>query len=146
LEIGRKKMFLNNSFGKNLDIVHRAMDVSMLRQQVIANNMANSDVPHFKRSNVNFESELKRVFDQNETVSTFQAKRTDERHYTFTETRDYRDVRPRTILDHTSTTKANGNNVDAEREVMLAVQNQLRYEAMVKYVSNQFSQMNIVLQ
>ena len=50
-----------NSFSRSVDLLHRAMDVSTLRYQVSANNLANSEVPNFKRTVVNFESELKRA-------------------------------------------------------------------------------------
>ena len=56
-------MFLNNSFGKTVDILHRTMDAATLRQQILANNIANADTPNFKRSSLNFESELKRALE-----------------------------------------------------------------------------------
>jgi len=52
-----------NSFLRTTDILHRALDVNSLRYTVTSNNLANSDVPNFKRTEVNFESELKRAFD-----------------------------------------------------------------------------------
>ena len=52
-----------NSFTRSIELLQKALDVNSLRYQVTANNMANSEVPNFKRSVVNFESELKRAFD-----------------------------------------------------------------------------------
>ncbi len=46
-------------------LLERAMDVESIRRRVISNNIANVDVPHFKRSEVNFESELRRVISEN---------------------------------------------------------------------------------
>ena len=46
-----------NSFTRSIDLLQREMDVTSLRYQVTANNLANSEVPNFKRSTVNFESE-----------------------------------------------------------------------------------------
>ncbi|MDR0690236.1 MAG: flagellar basal body protein, partial [Spirochaetaceae bacterium] len=48
---------IENNFSKTVDMIHRAMDVNLLRRSVIANNLANAEVPNFKRSDVNFESE-----------------------------------------------------------------------------------------
>ena len=56
-------MFFSGAFGKNVDIIQRELDVSIIRRNVIANNIANSDTPNFKRTVVNFESELKRALD-----------------------------------------------------------------------------------
>ena len=55
-----------NTFTRAVDMLQRSMDVLSLRYQVTANNLANSEVPNFKRSTVNFESELKRAFESEE--------------------------------------------------------------------------------
>ena len=50
-----------NSFTRSVDLLQREMDVTSLRYQVTENNLANSEVPNYKKQYVNFESELKRV-------------------------------------------------------------------------------------
>jgi flagellar basal-body rod protein FlgB len=137
-------VFLNNSFGKTVDIMHRTMDVSMLRQQVIANNIANADTPNFKRSTVNFEAELERALDSEKTNKP-KAYLTDSRHIPFDKTQDYRDVRPRKVLDYLTTADNNGNNVDVEQESMNLLQNQLRYRLLTKAVAEEFNRVNMVL-
>lgn len=137
-------MFQGNSFGKTVDILHRTMDVSLLRRQVIANNIANSDTPNFKRSTVSFEAELKRALDS-ESTRKMRAALTDPRHIPFDRPADYRNVKPRRILDYLSTSKNNGNNVDVEQEMMDSLQNQLNYNLMTAAISNQFTQVNMVL-
>ena len=57
-----------NTFSRSIDLLQREMNVANLRYQVSANNLANSEVPNFKRSTVNFESELKRAFDSEEAA------------------------------------------------------------------------------
>ena len=52
-----------SSFTKTIDLLHRALDVSTLRYSVSSNNLANAEVPNFKRTDVNFESQLKRALD-----------------------------------------------------------------------------------
>ena len=137
-------MFEGNSFGKTLDILHRSMDVSMLRRGVLADNLANADTPNFKRSVVNFESELKRALDSS-GPRKMPAALTDPRHIPFERPADYRDVGPRRVLDYLSTSDNNGNNVDLEEESMLLLQNQLNYELLTRVVTNQFAQINLVL-
>ena len=41
-----------NSFQKTVDLLHRALDVNALRYTVSANNLANSEIPDFKRTSV----------------------------------------------------------------------------------------------
>lgn len=137
-------MFLQNSFGKTVDILHRSMDVEMLRRRVSANNIANADTPNFKRSTVNFESELSRAL-ASEKVSKPAAALTDDHHIPFDRVQNYRDVKPRRVLDYLSQSDNNGNNVDVEEESMLLLQNQLRYDLMGRAMSNQFSRINLVL-
>jgi flagellar basal-body rod protein FlgB len=137
-------MFEQNSFGKTIDILHRTMDVSLLRRNVIADNVANADTPNFKRSDINFEAELKRALEANKSRK-LEAKLTHERHVSFNRNVDYRNVGPRRVLDYLTTTDNNGNNVDLENESMALLQNQLRYELMTTLVANKYSQINSVL-
>lgn len=120
------------------------MDATTLRQQVLANNISNADTPNFKRSSLNFEAELKRAL-ESEDVHKPQAALTHEKHISFDRVQNYRDVQPTRFLDYLTQTDNNGNNVDAEQESMLLLQNQLRYDLLTRSISNQFTQMNIVL-
>ena len=137
-------MFLQNSFGKTVDMLHRNLDVSMLRRDVIANNIANADTPNFKRTVVNFESSLKRAI-ESERYEGLPAKLTDPRHIPFHRAIDYRSVMPRRVLDYLTTSDNNGNNVDLEEENMLALHNQLSYNLMVQSISFEFTQVNSAL-
>ena len=135
-----------NTFTRSVDLLQRAMDTTALRYQVSANNLANSEVPNFKRSVVNFESELKRAFDSEEkSRNSFKLTLTDERHIQINEPYDYRDVEPRRVLDYTTTAKANGNNVDAETEANNILQIQMQYRLLTQLTSFEFSQLNTVM-
>ena len=138
-------MFLNNSFGRTMDILHRSMDVSQLRQDVIANNIANADTPNFKRTVVNFESQLAYALDESSREPRFRTALTDERHIPFHRAPDYRDVMPRRYNDYWTNVKNNGNNVDIEEESMNLMNNQLLYQSMTRAVSDQFTRVNLVL-
>lgn len=135
-----------NTFTRSIDLLQRAMDATSLRYQVSANNLANSEVPNFKRSTVNFESELKRAFESEEKAKNgFQLTRTDSRHISLNEPYDYRNVEPRRILDYATTAKANGNNVDAETEANNILQIQMQYRLLTQLTSFEFSQLNTVM-
>jgi len=138
-------MFENSSFGKTVDLLHRAMDVATLRRQVIANNIANSEVPNFKRSTVNFESSLKRALESEELEPVLPMATTDPRHIKSWQSVDYRSVEPRRVLDYLTSSKNNGNNVDPEQELMDSLSNQLFYTLQTQAVAHQFNQVNLVL-
>ncbi|MFO8063158.1 MAG: flagellar basal body rod protein FlgB [Spirochaetota bacterium] len=140
-------MFLESSFGKTVDVLQRSMDVSLLRQDVISNNIANSDTPNFKRSEVNFETALKDALESEQRAErSFPAAMTNERHIPFDRSVDYRNVEPRRVLDYQTTSKNNGNNVDIEQESMELLNNQLLYTLMTDSVRSEFQRLNLVLQ
>jgi flagellar basal-body rod protein FlgB len=134
----------SGSFGKTIDLMRREMDVLVLRRNVIADNIANAETPNFKRTVVNFESELKRALDS-ERVRPPAQFITDPRHIPFRQPRDYRTVSPRLMLDYLTTSKNNGNNVDIEEEGMLAQENQLLYQTLATAINSQYNLVNLVL-
>lgn len=135
-----------NSFTRSIDLLQREMDVTSLRYQVTANNLANSEVPNFKRSTVNFESELKRAIDsEKEAENAFHLNTTNSRHIQVNVPYDYREVQPRRVLDYVSTAKANGNNVDAETEANNILQIQMQYRMLTQLTSFEFDQVNTAM-
>jgi flagellar basal-body rod protein FlgB len=134
-----------NSFHKTVDLLHRAMGAQQVRRSVIANNLANAQVPNFKRSVVNFESELKRALDTEKQKPALELVRTDPKHFSNYKEKDYRDVQIRRVLDYASTYNNNGNNVDPEQEVASALENQMAYMLLTQAASFEFSQINQVL-
>jgi len=122
------------------------MDVSTLRYSTAANNLSNSEVPNFKRTDVNFESELKRALDsETNAKGQFQLATSADKHIKSDGVIDYRTVEPRRVLDYTTTAKANGNNVDPEQEAMNLLRIQLNYQMLTQLQTFEFAQANTVL-
>lgn len=135
-----------NSFENSVDLLSRALDVQSLRYQVTANNIANSEVPNYKKQQVNFESELKRAFEsRDKSHEGFRMITSDSRHVQSEQPRDWRKVEPRRVTDYTTTAKANGNNVDAEQEAMNLVQIQMQYQLLTQLENFEFSQVNTAM-
>jgi flagellar basal-body rod protein FlgB len=113
---------------------------------VTANNIANSEVPNYKKQYVNFESELARAFESRDNDhNAFHMITTDSRHIESERPRDWHDVEPRRVTDYLTTAKANGNNVDAEQEAMNLVQIQMQYQLLTRLENFEFSQVNIAM-
>lgn len=135
-----------NTFTKSVDLLQRALNVTTLRYNVTADNITNSEVPNFKRSSVNFESELKRAFESEEKAkNAFELNTNDSRHIKVNEVYDYRDVEPRRVRDYLSTSKANGNNVDIETEAMNVVKMDLQYRLLSQLENFEFSQVKTAM-
>jgi flagellar basal-body rod protein FlgB len=138
-------MTFSGAFGRNLEMLTREMNVTTLRQSVIANNIANTDTPNFKRSDVNFESQLKRALDSEKAAQPFPQYITDPRHIAFDKPMDWRQVQPVRVLDYLTESKNNGNNVDIEQEGMSFLNSQLMYTTLAQVISSEFQRVNIVL-
>jgi len=138
-------MVVNNSFTKTVDLLHRAMSTSALRESVYANNLSNADVPNFKRTEVNFESELKRALDTEKQKPAMELNLTHPKHIPDWEPRDYQEVKPRRVLDYLTQSDNNGNNVDPEEEFNLLLKNELRYMLLAQSASFEFGQISMVL-
>jgi flagellar basal-body rod protein FlgB len=134
-----------NSFAKTVDLVHRGLDVATIRRDVIANNLANAEVPNFKRSEVNFEASLKKALESETQRPALELDLTDPKHIPNWKVTDYREVQPRRVLDYLTVSKNNGNNVDAEQEAELLVENQMMYSLLAQAVAFEFGQVNSVL-
>ena len=137
-------MVFAGSFGKNLEIMTRELDVAALRQNVIANNIANADTPNFKRSVVNFESQLRRAL-ESENRPRFPQVITNPRDIPFDRPIDWTQVKPRRVLDYLTEAKNNGNNVDIEQEGINSLTNQLLYTTLTQAVTSEIQGVNIVL-
>ena len=136
---------VQNSFSKTVDLLHRALDANSVRREVLADNLANADTPDFKRSDVNFESQLKRALDTEKQRPPLEMDMTHPKHISNWKEMDYREVKPRRTLDYLSASQNNGNNVDAEQEVMRLLQNQMMYMLLAQAETFQFSQVNQAL-
>ena len=134
-----------NTFTRSIDMLQRAMSVNNLRYTVAANNIANSEVPNFKRQEVNFESELKRAFESERNPSPMQLARSDDRHIQLNEPCDWRKVEPRRVTDWASTANAIGNNVDVEKEATDILKIQQTYRLLAQMSNFEFSQLRTAM-
>jgi flagellar basal-body rod protein FlgB len=137
-------MFEQSSFFKNIYILEKSLNVEILRRKVIADNMANVDVPHFKRSEVNFEAELRRVLDTENQEKNLGVL-SHEKHISFESKKNYRQVEPIIHLDYNTGYRNDGNNVDPDKELMLASKNQMRYNLFLQQIDQQFRILNGVM-
>lgn len=133
-------MLINTS---SIDLIGRALEASNLRQEVIANNIANSDVPGFKRSYVRFEDLLRQHF--SESSSSFTGIRTDPRHLHIGKAGSASSVRPVVVQDTVTSMNNNDNNVDLDYEMSLLAKNQIYYNTLVQMVNGKFSKIRTAI-
>ncbi|PDO11232.1 MAG: flagellar basal-body rod protein FlgB [Candidatus Reconcilbacillus cellulovorans] len=111
--------------------MEKALDAAVLRQRVIANNIANADTPGFKRSDVRFESLLRAEL---EGRGGLVGLRTDPRHIPIGSAGL---PEPEVVTDRRTVMNNNLNNVDIDAEMSALAANQLRYNVLVQQVSHE---------
>ncbi len=107
--------------------------------------MTFAHLPNFKRSNINFESELKRAFDSEKNAKDSFWANTRRPSRIQPGVIDYKTVKPRQVLDYLSVEKANGNNVNPEEEAMNVLKVQMQYQLLTMMTSFQYNQVQSVL-
>jgi len=127
---------LNTNVFDYINVLDKAADASALRNQLIANNIANQDTPGYKRQDVNFEEQLRTAMRSSKytsidsKVSNLRMRSLDAEQYT-----DYGEYSYR--LD--------GNNVDPEQEQVALAANQLKYQGLMASLSSEFSNLKAVI-
>lgn len=117
-----------------------AIHASSMRQRVIANNIANVDVPYFKRSDVAFEEFLSQAISGKGTP-VLAGRMTKARHIPINT--NYPSPSPQVITDESTSINNNRNNVDIDKEMSLLAENQLRYNLLSQQVSHEVKMMRI---
>ncbi len=123
---------------KVADFVGKGLDGTSLRHTVLSNNLANVNTPLFRRSDVDF--------------SAFMAQESIKSHLSLYKTHNnhlYRSSdsssRFGVYQDNSSVMRNDGNNVDAEREMVMLMENQLHYQAMADVLSRNLSLLRSVI-
>lgn len=111
-----------------MSLLARALDTEALRQRVIAHNIANLNTPGFKRSRVDFQSFMQAALDG----SAGRLKQTDPRHLAG---RAGDVAGPGVEIVRGTSQRADGNNVDLDREMVELVDNAFGYRAVSQFWS-----------
>jgi flagellar basal-body rod protein FlgB len=108
--------------------LERVLDVSALRHQIIAANLANIDTPGYRTRDLRpFAGEIERAMAGKESSLSEQS---------FTPVAH----EIRGLLE-----RPDGNNVSVERESLLLAQNQLRFQVAVQFMKAEFHRMSLAI-
>lgn len=127
---------INTNIYNYINVLDKAADAANTRNEVISNNIANVDTPNYKRKDVSFQNYLKmaligddsldeRVADVNTHLGDFSG-------YTYTDS-------------STLSYRLDGNNVDIDTENSMLAQNQIRYNALLEQIGQEFARYKTVL-
>jgi len=114
----------------NIPFLKKVLDLSSLKQKVIAGNIANVSTPAYKPKDIDFEKELKAFLDQTKTSG----KRTNPAHLILGQTKD----RSPEVSNKQIINSSNINGVDIEKEMGDLSGNELVYKFGTRFMSRTF--------
>ncbi len=123
-------------FGGILPLLERSLDAATLRQQVIADNIANIDTPGYKRSTVAFDEQLQQALGRG-GFDRRSAKHPSS-HNSAVDGVDVSQITPTVVKDRSSTHRLDGNNVDIEIEMTRLAKNSLTYAMLVRQLGSRY--------
>ncbi len=134
-----------------MNAMQSALNASLLRQQVYANNIANVNTPGYKREQVHFESLLQSQLGQSGLQGAVSSQLPLESNnpadlgITSGQTGRLGTVAPVISTDTSTSVSTNGNNVNVDAEMSALAQNQVKYGALVQDVNDQFSMLRTAI-
>lgn len=120
-----------------ISVLDKAADAAWLRNDAIANNIANVATPGYKRQDVAFESELKKAIGRSSNTSNM------DQRVAAIRTAQLKPV-PYTDLSGYSY-RLDGNNVDIDTENVMLAENQIKYQGLINSISEEFNNLQMVM-
>lgn len=129
------KMIHTNAFDY-INILDKAADASWLRNEAIANNIANVDTPNYKRQDVSFETELQKALSNSRYISMDEKVK----HV------DLSRLKPMPYHDYAGYSyRLDSNNVDIDQENVYLAENQLKYQGLMAGIQSEFKNLQAVI-
>ena len=126
---------INSNVFDYINVLDKAADASWTRNEIIANNIANVDTPHYKRQDLNFEDELERALG-NSRYKTMDKKVHDVQN---------KHLEARVVNDYSGFSyRTDTNNVDIDTENVMLAANQVKYQGLMAGLSAEFQHLNAV--
>ena len=122
------------------NVLEKSIDGATLRQQVLANNLANIDTPGFKRSDVEFKTALQQSLNRKGIKGSI----THSDHIPVGR-KSLNNISPTIHRDTRTTMRLDGNNVDIEMESAEMAKNTIYHSAMTQQLINKFNTMKTVI-
>lgn len=127
---------LNTNVFDYINVLDRAADASWLRNEAIANNIANATTPGYKRQDVAFEAELRKA------LGTDSCKSMDER-VAGVKTAALNAI---PYIDNAGFSyRLDGNSVDIDNENVMLAENQLKYQGLMNSITAEFKNLQAVM-
>lgn len=112
---------------KNIVLLSKLLDLTTAKNKVIANNIANTNTPGFKKSEVSFQNELRKAVESKNINKV-------------------KNVKESITISGDKSTRKDGNNVDLDKELVTFYQMSDRHNIYLEILSNKFKGMIAAIQ
>ena len=112
------------SLNPHIDLLGRLIGATEMRQRVISNNIANVNTPNYQRIDVDFERQLA---DELNGMTSDRAS-------------------PSVVLTKGLTARADGNNVDIDREIGQLNKNAMLQQTYIQLLGSQLERMRLAIE
>jgi flagellar basal-body rod protein FlgB len=122
-------------FSSTIHWIEQGLRYASLRQQAIADNIANVDTPGYKAKDVRFQAELDRALQ-------LEAKRTNPNHFPFRSEQNGKII---VTANASISYNHNSNSVDIDQEMSKLAENQIYYNALIEQLNGKFNTLKTVI-
>lgn len=130
---------LNKIEGKTV-VLEKALDAAWMKNEVIANNIANVNTPGFKKSYVSFEDQMASA------ASEFQLGSVQKDSKFLPIGNDARSISSPVVMQESFTSvRKDGNNVDVDVEMAELAKNTIKFNAIISQISRQFENLRTAI-
>ncbi|HAN20864.1 MAG: flagellar basal-body rod protein FlgB [Clostridiales bacterium GWF2_36_10] len=118
--------------GVSMNVLQKSLDAVWLRQQVISNNIANSETPGYKTKSIEFENIFKDLLNDNyDNISAVK--------------RAIENIEPVLTENSTASTKEDGNSVNLDYENIELARAQIQYDYLISSLTSQINRLKYAI-
>ena len=120
-------------FSENLNVLVSGLDFAAVKNRIISSNIANVETPGYK----SFKAVMDEKLGNDRTRKSSELSRTHPAH--ISDSKDESSTKAKIVRDNSTSMRADGNNVDLERELAELSANAIYYTALSRFTSQNFS-------
>lgn len=125
---------------RTLRILEKGLDLSMVRQRLLVENVANVETPGYKRKDLDFESILQKEYQKGENQK-LKLRTTDLSHWEGTTGRTPLAL----VKEEEFSVRQDGSGVDMEKEMTIVLENALYYQTLSKMVAGKLNSLSVAI-
>ena len=123
----------------SVNILHKALDGTWLKNKAINHNLSNANTPNYKRLDVNFQDKLKEAINKKESKLVT----THSKHLPISN--KIEKLEPKIEIDKSYSYRFDGNNVNIDTESAELAKNTIMYNALIDQATKEFDRIKNVI-